>query len=394
MKHFFLLASLLVCASISAQNWSGWQTSNVLGSYTSKKDVSYVNDNNVYHKLDIYYPNNVKGECPVIIHIYGSAWMMNDYKGSADLGTVGETALKNGYIFVTPNHRSCNDATFPAQLNDIKAVVRYLRGNAEELKIDTSFIGISGFSSGGHLASLMGTTRNEKVGQKGNASFDLEGTLGDYTDFSSSVDAVCNWSGPICLTVEGGCGLIMNSNGSYEKSEMGCDAQGNEDKYALATAITYIDPTDPPFLTVHGSKDNIVPQCQGKRFNEALQAGGVESEFIGTDGDHGVYSGALDQMLQFFNNAKEKKAANTNPTLNEKINVDSPRIIKQNGEVKIFGVSSKAEFTITDLSGKIVTAGVAESNSISISSLPEGVYFISLLRNNEWETSKIQIHKN
>lgn len=393
MKHFFLLASLLVCANISAQNWNGWQTSNVLGSYTSKKDVSYVNDNNVYHKLDIYYPNNVEGKCPVIIHIYGSAWMMNDYKGSADLGTVGETALKNGYIFVTPNHRSCNDATFPAQLNDIKAVVRYLRGNAEELKIDTSFIGISGFSSGGHLASLMGTTRNEKVGQKGNASFDLEGTLGDYTDFSSSVDAVCNWSGPICLTVEEGCGLIMNSNGSYEKSEMGCDAQGNEDKYALATAITYIDPTDPPFLTVHGSKDNIVPQCQGKRFNEALQAGGVESEFIGTDGDHGVYSGALDQMLQFFNNAKEKKAASSDPTALLETPGESMRIFQNGGEIKLIGVPEGTEFKLIDILGKTLFNGVAGSDAIDASSLKEGIYFIGLFINNEWNTSKIQIHK-
>lgn len=393
MKHFFLLASLLVCANISAQNWNGWQTSNVLGSYTSKKDVSYVNDNNVYHKLDIYYPNNVEGKCPVIIHIYGSAWMMNDYKGSADLGTVGETALKNGYIFVTPNHRSCNDATFPAQLNDIKAVVRYLRGNAEELKIDTSFIGISGFSSGGHLASLMGTTRNEKVGQKGNASFDLEGTLGDYTDFSSSVDAVCNWSGPICLTVEEGCGLIMNSNGSYEKSEMGCDAQGNEDKYALATAITYIDPTDPPFLTVHGSKDNIVPQCQGKRFNEALKAGGVESEFIGTDGDHGVYSGALDQMIQFFNNAKEKKAASSDPTALLETPGESMRIFQNGGEIKLIGVPEGTEFKLIDILGKPLFNGVVGSDAIDASSLKEGIYFIGLFINNEWNTSKIQIHK-
>ena len=393
MKHFFLLASLLVCANISAQNWNGWQTSNVLGSYTSKKDVSYVNDNNVYHKLDIYYPNNVEGKCPVIIHIYGSAWMMNDYKGSADLGTVGETALKNGYIFVTPNHRSCNDATFPAQLNDIKAVVRYLRGNAEELKIDTSFIGISGFSSGGHLASLMGTTRNEKVGQKGNASFDLEGTLGDYTDFSSSVDAVCNWSGPICLTVEEGCGLIMNSNGSYEKSEMGCDAQGNEDKYALATAITYIDPTDPPFLTVHGSKDNIVPQCQGKRFNEALQAGGVESEFIGTDGDHGVYSGALDQMIQFFNNAKEKKAASSDPTALLETPGESMRIFQNGGEIKLIGVPEGTEFKLIDILGKTLFNGVVGSDAIDVNSLKEGIYFIGLFINNEWNTSKIQIHK-
>lgn len=391
MKHLFLLAATLACANVYAQNWGGFQTSNELSSYNSKKDVSYVNDNNVYHKLDIYYPKNAQEKSPVIIHIYGSAWMMNNYKGSADLGTVGETALKNGYIFVTPNHRSCSDATFPAQLNDIKAVVRYLRGNADDLKIDTSFIGISGFSSGGHLASLMGTTRNEKVGQKGNTTFDLEGNLGDYTEFSSSVDAVCNWSGPICLTVEGGCGLIMNSNGSYEKSEMGCDVQGNEDKYALATAITYIDPSDPPFLTVHGSSDNIVPQCQGKRFNEALLAGGVESEFVGTTGEHGVHQGSLDKMIQFFNNAKEKKAANADHTSISKGKNDAIQCHAQKGSIQILNIAPATSYKVCDILGKTILSGEINDGIINSSNLKTGIYFVILSINGEFQTYKIHI---
>ena len=93
----------------------------------------------------------------------------NNSKGSADLGTVGKAALEAGYIFVTPNHRTYNDALYPAQINDIKAVVRYLRGNAATLKIDASsspfpaFVGrTSGFADGSnpqreeHLHSRVG----------------------------------------------------------------------------------------------------------------------------------------------------------------------------------------------------------------------------------------------
>ena len=160
-------------------NGEGSNNGGSIGEYKSKKDLDYVGDNHIGHKLDVYFPkDDGKEKHNVIIHIYGSAWGSNNSKGSADLGTVGVAALKAGYIFVTPNHRTYNDALYPAQINDIKAVVRYLRGNAEELGIDTSFIGISGFSSGGHLASLMGVTRGVKTYTVGSATMDIEGNLG------------------------------------------------------------------------------------------------------------------------------------------------------------------------------------------------------------------------
>ena len=382
MKPLFIGLTLFMSTSLAAQNWNGNQTQNSLKDYVSQKDINYVDDGKVYHKLDIYYPKEEKESYPVIIHIYGSAWLSNDYKGSADLGTMGEASLKNGYIFVTPNHRSCRDSVFPAQLNDIKAVVRYLRGNAEKLKIDTSFIGISGFSSGGHLASLMGTTRNEKVGTKGNVTFNLEGNLGDYLEYSSSVDAVCNWSGPICLSKEGGCGLIMNSTGSYEASEMGCDLKGNEDKYALATAITYIDPSDPPFLTVHGSNDNVVPQCQGERFNKALQEGGVESEFVGTSTDHKVDPNSMDKMVSFFNAAREKKALNKDLTHAEELKSKSYDIYEQSGIVYLHTEES-IYYQILDVSGKTVQKGIASGGQIDVKKLRKGLYYISFVQEGE-----------
>ncbi|MBO7627440.1 MAG: alpha/beta hydrolase, partial [Paludibacteraceae bacterium] len=158
-KHITtLLAILASCTMTFAQfpggfdfGGGGGAGSGSLSGYTSKTNIDYVGDNHVGHKLDIYYPNDGKATHNVIIHIYGSAWGSNDSKGSADHGTVGKAALEAGYIFVTPNHRTYGDALWPAQINDIKAVVRYLRGNKEDLKIDDSFIGISGFSYGGHL---------------------------------------------------------------------------------------------------------------------------------------------------------------------------------------------------------------------------------------------------
>ena len=122
--------------------------------------MNYAGDNEMYHNLDIYLPKKKAKKYPVVIHIYGSAWFSNNSKGMADLGTICQALLDAGYAVVTPNHRSSMDAKFPAQINDIKAVVRFVRGNAKKYKFDTKFIAISGFSSGGHLSTLTGTSGN------------------------------------------------------------------------------------------------------------------------------------------------------------------------------------------------------------------------------------------
>ena len=302
-----ILISLLLCSTVCSAQFGGFggeQTGENLGSYTSIKDIDYVGDGHIGHKLDIYYPNDDLPVHNVIIHIYGSAWGSNNSKGSADLGTVGLAALKAGYIFVTPNHRTYNDALYPAQINDIKAVVRYLRGNAAELGIDDSFVGISGFSSGGHLASLMGVTRNiestytvEIDGDK--ATMDIEGNLGEYTTYSSWVDAVCDWSGPVDCRYKT-CGNPIEM--SPENDMVG----GFTDKqrpalHALLGANTFIDPTDAPIMVAHGSADNIVPQCEGEMFFNNVKAAGIMCEYYPHSGGHGVNGDFTDEMIAFFN---------------------------------------------------------------------------------------------
>ncbi|MCB9017141.1 MAG: carbohydrate-binding protein [Paludibacteraceae bacterium] len=300
MRHFSFVV-LLLCMNLGCfAQFGGTQSGGGLDGYTSKTDIDYVGDNHIGHKLDIYYPNDNQSTHNVIIHIYGSAWGSNNSKGSADLGTVGKAALDAGYIFVTPNHRTYNDALYPAQINDIKAVVRYLRGNAESLKIDDSFIAISGFSSGGHLASLMGVTRDvKKEYTVGSATMDIEGELGNYTKFSSWVDAVCDWSGPVDCR-DKGCGNPINMSPENDMVG-GCSDQQCPDKHALLGANTFIDKDDAPVMVVHGSSDNIVPQCEGEKFYNNLKKAGVDCEYYPNGGGHGVNGEFTDEMITFFN---------------------------------------------------------------------------------------------
>ena len=287
-----------------SEGFGGWQMPKV-DVHCSEKfaDLDYVGDGQVYHKLDIYLPKVEKESYPVAIHVYGSAWFSNSSKGMADLGTIVNALLDAGYAVVTPNHRSSMDAKFPAQIHDIKAVVRYVRGNAEKYKFDTDFIVTSGFSSGAHLASLAATSCGVA---------ELEGSLGAYTEYSSLVDAACCWSGPTDLHYMS-CGREEDTwNHGPEEAVMGFSFKGNEEAFKALNATTYIDPSDPPVVVFHGTADNVVPHCQGVHFHDLLSKAGVVTEFHSVDGGgHGMGMYApenLEAMVTFLEKARIGKA--------------------------------------------------------------------------------------
>ena len=293
---FSFIVSAMVLP-VAAQNFGGFQMSKVEMNYSEKfADVDYVGDNQVYHKLDIYLPKEKKDKYPVVIHIYGSAWFSNNSKGMADLGTICQALLDAGYAVVTPNHRSSADAKFPAQINDIKAVVRFVRGEAERYHFDTSFIATSGFSSGGHLSSLTATSGGVK---------ELEGDLGKYTNLSSSVNAACVWSGPIDM-FRMNCDEPRKWGNTPEEALVGHNyAEEYADLFRAISPITYIDKNDPPMIIFHGTADNVVPYCQGQELYDELTKAGIRSELnIVPEGGHGFKMYAkenLQKMIDFLN---------------------------------------------------------------------------------------------
>ena len=265
-------------------------------------DVDYAGDGQVYHKLDIYLPKEVKASYPVVIHIYGSAWFSNNSKGMADLGTIVNALLDAGYAVVTPNHRSSMDAKFPAQIHDIKGVIRFVKAHAAQYKFDPSFVAVSGFSSGGHLASLAATSSNQSQ---------LEGNVGGNLKFSSAVDAACDWSGPVDLNYMS-CGAKEDTwNHGPEEAVMGFSFKGNEEAFKYLNATTYIGPDDPPVCIFHGTADNVVPSCQAPHFYGLLQDALVDSELHMVDGGgHGMNmytEETLSAMVAFLNRIQATK---------------------------------------------------------------------------------------
>ena len=314
-----LLSSIMLCMAswVIAQpqgGFGGFQVPQVkLETSQEWKDVNYAGDEQAYHTCDIYLPKEEKDSYPVVIHIYGSAWFSNSSKGMADIGTIVKSLLEAGYAVVCPNHRSSMDAKWPAQIHDIRAVIRFVRGEAKKYKFDTSFIATSGFSSGGHLSSVAATTSGTKQTKVGTVDIDLEGNIGNYLQESSTVNAACDWSGPIDLTaMDCGESMKMGEN-SPEDVLLNSKLAKEPDKYISLSANHYVDPNDPPVIIFHGEKDNVVPCCQGKAFFETLQAAGVKTEatFVpeGSHGGSAMYTEEnLKKMVHFLDCVRQKGA--------------------------------------------------------------------------------------
>lgn len=315
-KIITMMIAFMAVVSTQAQNFGfgGNQQSARQAEYSEKfTDINYADDGQAYHTLDVYLPKtaSASGKYPVILHIYGSAWFSNNSKGMADINTICAALLDAGYAIVCPNHRSSMDAKYPAQINDIKAAVRWIRANAEKYKFDTSFIGTSGFSSGAHLASLCAATNGVTTIKKGETEYNIEGTVGNNTAQSSIVNACCEWSGPIDL-MNMDCDGIKKNHPAPEDALMGFEYQGHEDAYDLLSPIYFINETTVPIRVCHGLKDNVVPSCQGKEFIEALNAADVKgcSSVFEPEGGHGfnMYSDEnLKAMVEHFNAARLNK---------------------------------------------------------------------------------------
>ncbi len=268
-------------------------------------DVRYAADTLTGHRMDIYLPERGEAPFPAVVVIAGSAFAGNDTKEGA-YRIIGVPLLEAGYAVVAINHRSSLNVIFPAQIHDVKATVRFIRANASRFRLDADRIGIAGASSGGHLAAMMGTTRNVDTHTIGSVSLSLEGSVGELLEESSSVDAVVDWYGPTTFQAMDACGseMVHDAPDSPASILIGGPIQENDELSALADPITYVDADDPPFLILHGDADPLVPHCQSELLYEALQAAGVESRLlIVPGGGHGRgmwIDTYIDQMVAFF----------------------------------------------------------------------------------------------
>tara|TARA_A100001011_G_C14281445_1_gene831781 strand:+ start:251 stop:1180 length:930 start_codon:yes stop_codon:yes gene_type:complete len=269
------------------------------------ENINYVGDEDLGHLLDIYIPSQGEGPFPLVITIAGSAWTDNNNKFWAyKYGGLGEELRKNGFAVVSMNHRSSYCSNFPAQIHDVKAAVRFIRGNAERFNLNKKFIGIMGYSSGGHLAAFMGTSGGLDQVVEGDKEISIEGQLGSFLNESSHVDAVVDWYGPTNFMIS--CTEDWNGDQTNRMRFLGGSLEKNKDLGALANPIKYVDETDPAFLIMHGTLDRVVPICQSELLYEKLMLKGIDVKFIPVQGgNHDYPSWQYDvksETINFFKN--------------------------------------------------------------------------------------------
>lgn len=306
MKLRYLFFILFLSNILFAQSDTLNYTKNAIQSSKYWLDIDYVGDKIIGHKLDIHLPLTGTAPYPLVVCIYGSAWFSNSDKANTFKTGIGQYLLSKGFAVVSINHRSSKDGKFPVQIQDVKAAIRYIRANAASFSLDNSFIGVTGWSSGGHLAALAGSTNEVQAFQKEGTTIDIEGDLGAFTATSSQVDAVVDWFGPTDFLIMDECGSSFSHDDvkSPESALIGGAIQEHPLSCALANPITYVRKDNPPFLIFHGDKDPLVPHCQSEKLFETLQNKEVDSKLIIIkDGKHGpgvMIEEYYEQMVRFF----------------------------------------------------------------------------------------------
>jgi acetyl esterase/lipase len=226
--------------------------------------------------LNLYRPASSSEKVPVIVMIYGGAWMMRFPQSQTHKA---EWLARNGYAAAVIDYRLSSEARFPAPLFDCKAAVRWIRANADKYNLDPAHIGAWGDSSGGHLAGLLGVT---------GGITNLEGNGGNPGE-SSRVQAVVDFFGPADFVniVSEKSVLAHGKADSPEGLLIGGAIKDNIEKAEAASPVTYATNNPAPFLIVHGDKDQIVPWEQSELFYEALTHAGADVTFYTIAGaDH------------------------------------------------------------------------------------------------------------
>lgn len=238
--------------------------------------------------LDVYIPNST-GPYPLVVYIHGGGWR------GYDKSECPTWLALRGFALACVNYRYSTTAIFPAQTIDNKMAIRWLRAHAADYNIWPTKIGSMGYSSGGHLAAMLGVTN-------GMSEFEQ----GDNATTSSRVDAVYSGYGPMDLL-----DMVRVQPSHDNSADIGPmligkpSITGFPEEAKRASPTYYIDSTDAPHLLHHGTGDDIIPWQQSQLMHDKLTAAGVDSTLELLPGaGHGTgefgNSNIVNQVVSFF----------------------------------------------------------------------------------------------
>ena len=259
-----VLCCLSVTGGLYAQNPAKKKQPQLPQGVDVLKDIEYAKHDGISLKLDLYLPQQIKGDVPVIVFVHGGGWK----NGSKDSGKRGAWLVPHGFAIASISYRLTDLGQWPDQINDCYAAVRWVRKNAKRYGLSGERIGCWGTSAGGHLTALMGT--RTYIGRE---------------RVSSRVQATADWFGPSELLT-----MPPNNVGNGRTAEDVAKSNGaillgstvkDVPKLAKdASALDNVSGDDSPFLIMHGTADPGVPISQSEKLHAALTAVGVPCTFV------------------------------------------------------------------------------------------------------------------
>jgi acetyl esterase/lipase len=241
-------------------------------------NVPYVQGGGPQQQLDLYIPTEGKN-MPLVVYVHGGGWEHGDKAGDS-LSPNSLQLLWDGYAMASINYRLAPAAIWPAQIQDCKAAIRWLKAHAHQYGYDSNRIAVIGGSVGGHLAAMLGATSGSKT-------FDV----GEDLDSSSDVTCVVNLYGAVAdFTIFAQYRESIALGGDF--SFLGGSPKDHMNLARSATPITYVHADEPPMLIVHGTADRVVPYLQAELLVEAIDKAGAPY-YLHTvvGGGHGAYFG-------------------------------------------------------------------------------------------------------
>ena len=257
-------------------------------------DVVYAKAGGKELKLDLSRPASGKGPFPAVVCLHGGGWRMGNKR---DVRSWLRFFASQGYVAASVGYRLAPDFKFPAQIEDAKTAVRFLRANARKYGIDEKRFAAVGWSAGGHLACLLGLTAKK-------AGFDGK----EFPSESSQVEAVVDFFGPTDLA---GFANDDTAQRGMLGPFIGAKFSENPAAHKKASPIAYVSKDAPPFLIFHGTKDGIVPIQQSRRLAAKLKDVGVPVKLVEVPGEGHGWNGPAGrettaETIRFLNEKLKK----------------------------------------------------------------------------------------
>lgn len=257
-------------------------------SYSVQSDVVYHTAGGQQLTLDLYVPRGATESVPIVIYYHGGGWVIGD-RHESSLQVL--PYLEQGFAVANVTYRLAATAPAPAAVVDAVCALRWVSRNAAEFGGDPNRIVVTGHSSGGHLALIVGML-------PGDSPFANEcATLPELFENGLSpagAAAVVNWYGIVDVADL----LVEPHRKMYAEQWIGGQLNGAEIARSVSP-LEYVRSGLPPIITVHGDADPAVPYEHAVRLSEALRGVGAHQELITVPGGgHGGFS--LDQDVDAY----------------------------------------------------------------------------------------------